>query len=216
MNSDFSIGRLFILLLPLLIQLSPSPAEAGEWLTSVNAALGFKVLDQDQWGPRPTTGEVAIMGSIEKNSWPLALSLDMFYSKTETLIFSGETSFQASDGFGGFTIAPYTHIDLNIRTWEIDLGVKKIWRDFETVRPYLNGGLSLIGAEGEMTQTENIYSNNGTAFGLWAGLGANLVFNESLNIAFEVRRSEAKADMTIGPPVKIGGMHYHFIIGGNW
>ncbi|MBU0674202.1 MAG: hypothetical protein KJ950_06130 [Proteobacteria bacterium] len=188
----------------------------GDWEGSVNAGLGFKVLDKSQWTPIHTNGELALMTDLRKKTWPVSLAVDLLYSRSQMYLYTGNDAYRAKTGFGDFEIPAHVLMDLRVETCELALGVRKTWLSFDTVRPFVGGGLDLAWVKGELNTEEAGRSNIGRGAGFWVAGGMNLIFNEYLNFAFESRYSRVETDMSLGPPAQIGGLHYHFILGGNW
>ena len=185
-----------------LLLLSLSVVQAGEtqqgdqFSGNVSGYLGQKTLDDKGWSKLDKQGSLGVIFDFKKESWPVSIAVD--------LIVSGdieETGLLKDEG----------------STLETHLGVRKIFRlSNSSVRPYIDGGLAIIGATLRHKNNGTITSkDDDTSTGAWAGAGMYYSVNKHLNLGFDVRYSQA--DVTIfNVERKAGGIHSGITVGYHW
>ncbi|MDD5712747.1 MAG: hypothetical protein PHY31_08325, partial [Smithellaceae bacterium] len=129
---DYGIFLLVLLVLALTIIL-PANSFAktyDEWTGNLNLLLGTKGLDEDDWRPVDQQGEVGLECDFRHTSWPISIAVDLLGAVgRDDKVVSGNTVYVDS------------------RTSEFSLGIKKIWDDHPSARPFVAGGLSFVRAE---------------------------------------------------------------------
>lgn len=166
---------------------------ANAWGGNVNFFLGQKTLDEDDWSPVDKQGEFGVLVDFKQENWPVSIALDFLGS--------------ADEG---------TALGLNVEgiTSEIDIGLRKIWETAgSTVRPYIGGGIAFIRAEFKTKDLPVSDDDNGT--GIWLGGGVYWTLNQSFNLGFDLRYSQA--DVTLfNVDGKAGGTHAGIMLGYHW
>lgn len=164
-------------------------AEGNEWTGNVNAFLGGKSLDENDWGAVNGQVEIGTTLDFRKAAWPVNAAIDFLYSKGDGIFISSEGS-----------------------TWELDPGIRKIFDNLGYVKPFVGGGPAII--HGEYTNGVSLGGND-TGLGFWIDGGLYFTLGRNFNIGGEIRYS--KANVTIsGDDKDAGGIHYGLILGYHW
>jgi hypothetical protein len=131
--SPFNPRSVCVYLVLVAIAVALPSVMAGDFKGEANFFVGWKALDEDDWGiyhndgtgPLYSLDNHAAFGAEltwGSTSWPVSIASDVFWS--------AET---AGSGFD----------DTYAWTMEIDPGVRKVW-ELGRIRPYVGGGLGLI------------------------------------------------------------------------
>jgi hypothetical protein len=131
--------------------------------------------------------------------WPVSLTLQLLVSTTDDI--PDHPRF-----LGDFT-----------STLELNLGVRKVWRQNAALQPFIGGGLSIISVA---TITDDGYwwsyeEDGDTGVGWWAGGGVYWKFAERFHVGVVAQYSWAEVDL-FGRDFNGGGVMCAFMIGGNW
>jgi opacity protein-like surface antigen len=175
-----------------------------QWTGNLNVFFGQKNLDKDDWEPVDAQTEFGIEFDFRKKDWPVNIAIDILRSSDDDKVYE-------YDPFLGSFSA-----DVKGTTTEFNIGIRKIWEEFPSIRPFIGGGLSYIRAEVEAS-IPGIGSNSesGTGVGLWLGGGVYFTLGGHFNLGLEVRYSDA--DVTIaGVDANAGGTHYGLLAGYHW
>ena len=173
------------------------------WSGNVNLLLGAKFLDDDDWEPVDEQVEGGILVDFKQNRFPLSIAIDLLYSGNDQDI--GVDVF----GFGTFG----AHVEA--RTTEVNIGVRKIWEKFETVRPFIGGGMAIINAELESKTLGASESDDDTGLGVWIDAGIYLTLSQRFNLGVDARWSRAEVDL-FGVTGQAGGWHIGAMAGFHW
>jgi len=211
-----SVISFILCMMPCMAFANPAPRECPEWTGNINALIGFIVLDQSDWGHESTNGETGIMFDIKKKDWPVSIAGDFLYSEGHRFFFSHVNGYWSKPGFGHVYVPEGNYGEVILKTFEIDLGTRKIWENHPVFRPFAGGGISYIDTRGELTWSTGTSINKGTGTGAWVGTGTYFRFSTHLNVALEYRFSYIEVKMTSGDSVIAGGHHVRFILGYNW
>lgn len=165
----------------------------------VNFFLGQKSLDSDDWAPIDDQFEFGAVMSFGQDAWPVHIAVDVLASVG-----------QEDLGGGTFTGS----------TFEVDAGVRKIWKKGKTL-PYVGAGVSVVGAAAKLETPFGDTDGDGSGFGFWAGGGVFWRLGERFNIGLDVRYSDAKVDLDFGSgvvarDVNAGGLQYGLLLGFGW
>ncbi len=169
-------------------------ANAIAWTGNVNAFLGQKTLDKDDWVPADEQAEFGVLVDFKQSEWPVSIAIDLLASVDEVTV-------------AGVTV--------EASTTEFDVGVRKIWEvSGSSIRPYIGGGIAFVGAEIKETSFTNIsVDDNGT--GIWLNGGIYWTLGQSFNLGLDLRYSQA--DVTLfGIDAEAGGTHAGVILGYHW
>lgn len=176
------------------------------WSGNINFFLGAKFLDDADWEPVDKHVEGAIFFDFKHNKFPLSIAIDLLYSKDDTDIGITDLNYGT---FGS---------DVESQTTEVNLGVRKIWENFEYVRPVIGGGLAIINAELEARAQGSSVSDENTGFGLWIETGIYFTpafLSQQFNIGVDARWSKAQVDL-FDVKGKAGGWHIGALFGYHW
>ncbi len=176
-----------IVILGTLLLAGPASAESQGHF---NFVLGQKMLDDDEWGNLDGQEALAIEWTWGREDWPFFIATDFLYSTTD-------------EDVSGFNFEG--------TTWEIDLGVRKIW-ERGNARPYVGGGLAWVNGEADVG---GLGSADGSGLGGWIGGGVFWRMGARFNIGFAVRLSRAEADIE-GTDVEAGGDFVGLTLGWGW
>lgn len=185
-----------------LLLSSLSIAHAGDatgsdnFTGNISGYIGQKSLDDDDWGDIDRQGSLGIMFDFKKQSWPVSIAVDVIVSGNE----------HEKDG-----------IKTEGGSLELDLGVRKIFElSNSSIRPYIGGGIALIGA-GSRTKVggSTISDEDDTATGAWIGGGMYYAATKSLNIGLDLRYSQAEVTL-LDEDVEAGGFHTGITVGYHW
>jgi hypothetical protein len=170
----------------------PAPAPR-EWSGNVNAFLGGKTLERDDWDPVEHQGAFGVQFDIQHDTWPAALVVN--------LMGSGATHKEDS-----------TNVETKGSTGEIQLGVRKIWTTPGCMRFTLAGGLDLVSASRRVDTGPTTTDDKGGGAGLWASGGVYWTLWQHFNIGPQVTYSWA--NVTIADQnVRAGGLFAGLILG---
>ena len=189
----------FLALVPFLLSASVASAQ-DQWTGNINVFFGQKNLDKDDWEPVEEQSEFGIEVDFRKKDWPVNIAIDVLVSSDDQSII---------DPFFG-------QVDLEGKTKEFNIGIRKIWDEHSSVRPFIGGGLSYIRAEAEVTiPSLGSASESDTGIGIWLGGGVYFTLGEHFNLGVELKYSDA--DVTLfDVDAAAGGTHYGLLAGYHW
>jgi opacity protein-like surface antigen len=100
---------------------------------------------------------------------------------------------------------------------ETDIGVRKIFElSGSSIRPYIGGGIAIIGATVENSSGGSITSkDDDTATGAWIGGGMYYAATQSLIIGLDLRYSEAEVTL-FDEDREAGGFRTGVTVGYHW
>jgi opacity protein-like surface antigen len=119
----------------------------------------------------------------------------------------------------------------DIKSTELDVGIRKLFGGDRKLKPYLGGGLAwmrldvlqvLNGSLGEGGEFTDIIMNDAeNTFGFWANAGLQYTFGEKFNIGLDIRYSDAQVDVNpvdggLGLEFDTGGTQYNMLVGYHW
>ena len=167
---------------------------AGSWTGNVNFLLGQKSLETDDWGDLDKQAAFGVFVDFGQSDWPVSIAIDVLGTYDET-----------TD----------TGINIEGSTSEIDAGIRKIWKVSNTsMRPYIGGGLALVGAELKATGPFPV-SDDDTGVGLWLNGGVYWTLGQSFNIGLDLRYSDAEVTL-FGVDGEAGGTTAGLLLGYHW
>ena len=186
-------------LVPFLLSASVASAQ-NQWTGNINVFFGQKNLDKDDWEPVEEQSEFGIEVDFRKKDWPVNIAIDVLVSSDDQSII---------EPFFG-------QVDVEGKTTEFNIGIRKIWDEFSSVRPFIGGGLSFIRAEFEGTIPGlGSASDSDTGVGIWLGGGVYFTLGEHFNLGVELKYSDA--DVTLfDVDAAAGGTHYGLLAGYHW
>ena len=183
------------------LTLSPAQADADG---HVNFFLGQKSLSSDDWKPLDDQFEFGAVMSFGQDDWPVHIAVDVLTSVDQETVydpFTGDVTFTGS-------------------TFEIDAGVRKIWKAGQ-VRPYIGGGVGVMGAALMFNFGFDSVAAIDATLGIWADTGVFFRLGSHFNIGLDLRYSSAKVDLDFGSgigarDVNAGGFSYGLLMGFGW
>ena len=179
--------------------LLPCGAMGSLWTGDVNLKAGFKALDEDDWDPLEDQDEIGVDVDFRMDDWPISVTLGL-YGSAEKKEMSGN--------------------DVEGKTGEFRIGVRKIWTTDSNMRPFIGGGLVFMTAEIEgvnsyLTPIIIQISDDDRGTGLWISGGVFWTLQEHLNIGFELAVSAAEVTL-FNEERRAGGAHAALLIGYHW
>jgi hypothetical protein len=163
----------------------------------LNILLGEKFLSYTDWGPNDRQGELGVLTNWQRRGWPVAIAADFLAASREAAI--GETD--------------YTN--QHARTFEFDLGARKIWKPTGSLRVFAGGGPTLAYSYLNNLSGNGKTSSSDSGEGYWVDCGAFWAFDEVFNVGIDGRYSNATVRI-YGLDRNAGGLHvgllagYHF------
>jgi hypothetical protein len=188
-------GAIFAIAVSLLIIPGIGICESNGWTGNLNGYWGIKNLDSDDWDPVDEHSQYGILLDFRPKNWPVNIAIDYLKSDDDvTISIFGPT------------------IKVEGETREIDIGIRKIFENSSTIRPYVGGGLAFINGEFGFA---GLISEDDDAIGIWIDVGLYWTLAEHFNIGFDLRYS--KAEITLfGVDGEAGGLHAGLIFGYHW
>lgn len=179
------------------------PAAAAEGDRHVHLFVGKKNMTTADWGTFDGQYEAGILTTFAGKAWPVGIAADVFYSSKTALDFCGE-------------LGCY---DDTVQTYELALGVRKIWRT-EIVHLGLGGGIARIRASRGGEHDDHPPAGDGV--GPWVSGSCFFQIGRRFDVGAHVRWSEA--DVTIpsefssvpDQQVDAGGWHAGVVLGFAW
>jgi hypothetical protein len=160
----------------------------GLWSGNIRLFFGGKALDENDWEPVETQGEFAILSDFGPAEWPVRLAVDLRFGASEEETFAG--------------------LDAMSTSWELNIGVRRIFETGTSVSPYLGGGLAFGGAEFELGSA----SESDAGVGIWLDFGVDFGVGGGVTLGFEFGFSFIPIEI-VGVDTDAGGGHFGFTIG---
>jgi len=193
-----------------------APAQAE---TNLNFVLGSKFLDSNDWPVGDSQGSLALLSTFGPSSWPVQVAIDV--------LGSGSAQWTTDYSQSGVEI---WEEDIIQSTFELDVGVRKIWGRRQA-RPFVGGGLAIIWGRQDrtlpfppppfddgqdiITRPWVIVSASDEAPGAWVDGGVFWRLGKRFNLGFEARISAAELTLS-GRKVQAGGVSLGLILGWGW
>jgi opacity protein-like surface antigen len=178
-----------------------------------------------------SASEYGIGASFGNVDWPVMIAVDLLMAKDDD-------SVRADGYYYGFATEK-----VEVKTTELNLGVRKFWAAKEKIHPYVGGGLAYIKAD--VKDVAKLFSDNGvglkqtqideavlvddndSGIGYWVNAGVMFRLTGKLSLGLDVRYSDADADLeepqfidkqstTDTFKVDTGGTHYGILFGYRW
>jgi opacity protein-like surface antigen len=182
-----------------LVVLLPVASHAQLWTGNVNALLGRKTLEAEDWKPVDKHVELGMLLDFKRDTWPVSVAIDFSWSDDGALEDNPFTGPADADG----------------ETTEVNLGVRKIWDHYARARPYIGGGVALISADIFVRVLGVRVSDSDDGQGFWAAGGLFWTLGDHFNVGLDVRYSQA--DITLFEvDADAGGTHVRGFLGYHW
>lgn len=195
--------KLIFLIITCFLFSMPNVAICEDWTGNINAFLGMKYLDKDDWEPIEDQAEIGVAVDFKKQGWPVSIAIGYLYSR-------GDETVLIFDPFLGNVL-----FDFEAETSELSFGIKKIWDHFAHVRPFLGGGIALIRADVKGRALGVTVSDDDNTIGIWIGGGVYWTLAEHFNIGLDLRWSKAEVT-SFGVDIEAGGAHVGLLVGYHW
>jgi hypothetical protein len=166
---------------------------AEEWTGHISYVIGYKRLERG-WSPGADHAEYGLFDfDVARRSWPIRIAGQVL------LTYAGDTP----KGLTG-----------NFQTYEVNLGLRKVFEIHGSVHPFIGGGASVIGARTSNLLNEERNRNDATV-GLWGGGGLYWEFNAHWHTGIELQYSWGEIRVG-GKDLNAGGLHALSMIGYHW
>lgn len=171
----------------------------GGWSGHISYAIGYEKMDND-WG---SASDRFQYGVVDIDFRPPDFGVNFVF---QVLSSYSDNAPPQPGAAGNWS-----------QTYEINLGVRKLFENDSAFVPFIGGGGSIVGAQTKTTISNNVYlRDNEWGFGLWAGAGCYWHITESFHIGAAVQYTWANMDLTGQGDLNAGGIHVMFLIGGHW
>ena len=168
---------------------------ADGWTGNVSGYVGHKSVDDKDWPNLDSQASVGVISDFGKQSWPVSIAADLLFAGT--VHESG-----VNEDTGG--------------TMEIHLGARKIFTlEHSSFKPYVGGGVALVGAMLENENAGVTVDDDDTVYGTWVGAGTYYAVTPSFNIGVDVRYSKAEVTL-FDKEREAGGLHAGITAGYHW
>ena len=224
-----------------LIALSAPPAGVPADSGTTNFFLGSKKVRG--LGSRVSgQGEIGVEMSFGRIDWPIKVAVDVMGAGNLRSLIDDYTYVYSY--YDPYTMTSYNYyydyegVDALTTTFEVDLGVRKVWEfDHSNIRPYVGGGPAFISASTRLSDPDDFFfggavSDSDLGVGWWAGGGVFWRLGEKLNLGVNARYSTAKVEFTStgdsatdallfgGSGARnrtdVGGAHIGLLLGWGW
>lgn len=177
-------------------------AGAGEgWTGHLSYVIGYKRLES-RWSPAANQFEFGLIDvDFGRRRWPVSIAEQFLMS------YTGDTA----EGLPGN----------NSGTYELNLGLRKVFYPDRALQPFIGGGASLIGAStGEFitfnrSESANVQEDGAVTAGFWAGAGLYWAFHQHWHTGLAVQYSWGKLRLA-GKDLNAGGVHALGMVGYRW
>jgi hypothetical protein len=184
-----------LLLLALLLQSRPQNPE--EITGNASLFLGAKQLDDSDWEPVEDHLELAALLDARVGYWPVNIACDFRWS------------FDEDDD---------TLVDIEARTFELNLGVRK-YLEFHPggFQFFVGGGFTLGYAWIETSTFLGTTDDTAVGGGFWLDAGASFVLPNGLSLGFEIGYTRLPVEFDdSGADVEAGGVRFGATVGFHW
>lgn len=190
--------KVTIMMLLLIGLLVPTASQAGAWTGNINAFLGIKYLDSDDWDDdyfeMSEQSEGGILFDIMKTDWPVCAVIESMY---------------------GISTDDYMGMGVEAITTELFLGVGKTWAPNPTIRPFVRAGVNFASVEIEAEYEGESDSDEESGTGYAISGGVYWTLSQHFNLGLSVRYSKATVEFN-DVDVEAGGTHSGLILGYHW
>ena len=187
MRNAIDISRVFIVIAAASLIAAPTTSRAAK-LTESNLSLflGQKKLDNQDWDPVDGHTEWGFIADLGRK--------DSVVNLVASFVMSEDNATRNGSDFTG-------------ETWELGLGLRKVFRRAPDIAPYVEAGVAFMDATLEQQSSSSGGSRSDNAFGVWAGAGAHFAVGERLTVGVNTRYTSASATL-LGQEREVGGIHF--------
>jgi hypothetical protein len=173
------------------IQGDRSSGAKDAWHGTLRLFFGGKALDENDWEPVESQSEFAILTDFGPEDWGVRIALDLRFAVSET-----------EELFG---------LDVESSTWELNIGVRKVFDTKTIVKPFIGGGLAIGGA----TLDIEIDDDSDAGIGLWLDVGVDFSLGGPVSLGLELGYSTIPIDIA-DFSTDAGGLRFGLTIGFSW
>jgi hypothetical protein len=170
---------------------SPVRVEDEGWRGTVRLFLGAKDLDESDWAPVESQGEFAILTNFGRADWDVHLALDLRFASSDEEEFLG--------------------VDVLSASYEVNVGVRKMFDTGTFVTPFLGGGISFGGATFEIDGEEE----DDSGVGIWFDAGVDFSLGGPISLGLEVALSTLPIEID-DFDTDAGGLRFGITLGFSW
>lgn len=161
--------------------------------------FGAKSLDHADWGDLDQQGEIAFELDVKGETWPFWVTGGYFNSRDDATVIT--------------SVSPFTTREVEGKTTEAHLGVKKDFDPFKFLRLSFAGGPAYIsGKLGDVAAP--FETDSDSTVGYWGAADA-VFFLGPLGLGVSYRFSQGDVDL-LGKSRDAGGHHVVFALGVGW
>jgi len=162
----------------------PAPAfDSGEWKGRVNAFFNGGKLSVEAGAHQETRPEFGALVDFKKEKWPVSVCADLFFRRAA---WSGAVARQGPDP---------VHSTQEVAMAQIHLGVRKCLEAAEGVGPFLDGGLALVRAHGDLCFGPDSKNFDDVRVGPWVGAGVAWRTTKRFSLDLDLRYSLPAKDL---------------------
>jgi opacity protein-like surface antigen len=165
--------------------------DGNEWHGTVRLFFGAKQLDEDDWEPVDSQGEFAILTDFGPADWAVRLAFDLRFAASEEEEVLG--------------------LDVTSSTWELNLGVRKVFDTGSIVKPFLGAGLAFGGA----TLDIEIDDESDGGVGIWFDGGVDISLGGPVSLGLELSYSTIEIEIA-DFDTDAGGLRFGITLGFSW
>jgi opacity protein-like surface antigen len=198
---------LFIVMASFILERAPVWAQEDTWSANVNGFVGGKYLSEKEWGSADLQIQYGVEVDFRPKGWKGELVLGIFRSSG-----SGHKYINDKSGFP-FITPPIVTESTKGETFEVQLGVKKIWRPLKRAHPFISGGATAVRAKLE-DRLNNLLDSN-TGVGYWLGGGVYWTFFQHVNLGAVVKYSRTRVSL-LDKNRDAGGVQIGYLAGFHW
>jgi len=167
-------------------------AAPEDWDWNYNVVLGRRNVSEKDWDPFHDYGEMGIEASWGKADEPLLFATDFYASQDIKRI-------------GLATVES--------KSFELDLGLRKIWTFKKRWNPYFGAGFTLASADAESPTSSGLNSDSDLTEGMWAGAGIFFRAGTNFNFGVVARATVMREYRIFGINRDANSTHIGFVIG---
>jgi opacity protein-like surface antigen len=167
-------------------------AAPEDWDWNYNGIIGRRDVGDKEWSPFHGYNEIGVEGSWGKADEPLMFATDFFASQDT-----------ARDG-------PATLIS---KSYQLQLGLRKIWTFSKRWNPYGGAGFALADTKAQQRAHGEIESGRDDSYGVWVGGGIFYRIGRNFNVGLAARASLMKSYRIFGATRGGNSTHIGIIIG---
>ncbi len=238
--------------LPLAISLALALSAVGtvavaEVSWRLGLFLGQRSLDLDVADPFDeveTQDQIGVIVSFGEIDWPIMLAIDVMTSSGDGGTTDSYSVPYMVDNMV-YNINYVYSVDYDVSTIEVDVGVRRFWRQKKSFAPYVGGGIGIVRFDGSLgrstnitvteipdfslTNSETLIDGENSDFGFWLNAGVDWQIGKRFTLGLDTRYSTgadgrvkttqagADAGLPIGQrELDLSGFHAGLVVGYRW